>query len=405
MITANDRFDVAVVGGGPAGATAARHLAQQGYEVLLLDRPGRIKPCGGAIPPRAVQDFDIPAEMICATVGAARMVSPSDQHVDMPIQDGYVGMVDREFFDEWLRERAAADGADWRHGTFKELSEEDGEVLLTYAEGRGGPGTTARQVRARIVIGTDGARSAVGRQAVPGASEIPHVAAYHEIIEAPKASDDRFHPERADVYYQGAISPDFYGWIFPHGGTVSIGAGSAVKGFSLRSAVAQLRQDAGLDQVRTLRREGAPIPMHPLKRWDNGRNVVLAGDAAGTVAPASGEGIYYAMVSGQRAAEAAEQALHSGNGAALANAEKVFSQEHGQVFRVLGVMQRFWYRNDNRRERFVRICADPDVQALTWDAYMNKRLVRARPLAHLRIFFKNIAHLTGLARSPAPHQT
>jgi geranylgeranyl reductase len=66
------------------------------------------------------------------------------------------------------------------------------------------------------------------------------------------------------------------------------------------------------------------------------------------------------------------------------------------VFWILGMMQRFWYANDDRRERFVSICRDRDVQQLTWDAYMNKELVRARPAAHVRIFFKNIAHLTGL---------
>jgi geranylgeranyl reductase len=60
-------------------------------------------------------------------------------------------------------------------------------------------------------------------------------------------------------------------------------------------------------------------------------------------------------------------------------------------------MQKFWYSNDNRRERFVAICRDVDVQRLTFDAYMQKKLVRAKPLAHARIFFKNLAHLTGLA--------
>jgi geranylgeranyl reductase len=62
------------------------------------------------------------------------------------------------------------------------------------------------------------------------------------------------------------------------------------------------------------------------------------------------------------------------------------------------MMQRFWYSSDRRRERFVAICEDPDVQYLTWQAYMHKKLVRARPLAHVRIFFKDLAHLLG---SPA----
>ena len=78
----------------------------QGRSVLLLDRAGRIKPCGGAIPPRLIRDFEIPDELLVARVTSARMVSPSDRAVDMPIDGGFVGMVDRDVFDEWLRERA-----------------------------------------------------------------------------------------------------------------------------------------------------------------------------------------------------------------------------------------------------------------------------------------------------------
>jgi geranylgeranyl reductase len=65
------------------------------------------------------------------------------------------------------------------------------------------------------------------------------------------------------------------------------------------------------------------------------------------------------------------------------------------------MMQYFWYKSDKRRERFVHICADKDVQHLTWQAYMNKRLVRAKPGAHLRIFIKDTAHLLGLAKVAA----
>jgi geranylgeranyl reductase len=114
-------YDVVVVGGGPSGATAAADLARKGRSVLLIDRAGRIKPCGGAVPPALIREFEIPDALLVAHVTSARMVSPSNQEVDMPIEDGYVGMVDRDVFDEWLRERARACGAERVTGTFDRI--------------------------------------------------------------------------------------------------------------------------------------------------------------------------------------------------------------------------------------------------------------------------------------------
>ena len=397
MLAISEIFDVVVVGGGPSGATAARDLASLGRKVLLLDRAGRIKPCGGAIPPRLIRDFDIPDHLLVAKVNSARMVSPSDQQVDMPIDGGFVGMVDREVFDEWLRERAVQAGARRRTGLFKRFEHDESGRTIVYYEERGADGgTTERAVRTRALIGADGALSAVARQCLPGADRLPYVFAYHEIVRSPR-QEASFDGTRCDVYYRGTVSPDFYGWVFPHGDTVSVGTGSARKGFSLRDSVGGLRDAAGLGSVETIRREGAPIPLHPLPRWDDGHSVLLAGDAAGVVAPASGEGIYYAMIGGRLSAEAVDQFLETGDVKALRTARKRFMKMHGLVFWILGVMQWYWYSNDRRRERFVSICRDRDVQKLTWDAYMNKELVRAKPVAHVRIFFKNLAHMAGLA--------
>jgi len=394
----DDAFDVVVIGGGPSGATAATELARRGRRVALVDRAGRIKPCGGAIPTALIEEFAIPDSLLVARATSARMVAPSRREVGMPISQGFVGMVDREHFDEWLRDRARVAGAERITASFDRVERApDGDHWSLRVHVHDGAGAT-RVLKARSMIGADGARSRVAQQCVPGWDKTRYVFAYHEIVATPTAAPDH-DGKRCDVHYRGEISPDFYGWVFPHGATTSVGSGTAKQGFSVRRAVDTLRRDTGLADAATIRREGAPIPMRPLDCWDNGRDVVLAGDAAGVVAPASGEGIYYAMAGGRFAGDAIEQFLSTGNARCLAQARRQFMKRHGRVFWVLGIMQRFWYSSDKRRERFVKICADKDVQELTWQSYLHKRLVRKKPMAHVRIFFKDLAHLFGVART------
>ena len=367
MIDHEEIFDFVVVGGGPAGATAADDLASRGRKVALLDRSGRIKPCGGAIPPRLIRDFAIPSHLLKARVRLATMISPKGQSVDMPIDGGgFVGMVDRDSFDEWLRDRAAKSGATRFVGRYEKITRNgDGVVRVHFAPKAGAP---EQILKTRFVIGADGANSTVGRQEVPGATRGRFVFAYHEIIATPVDEAKQSGESRCEIHYRGTLSPDFYAWIFPHGDTMSVGSGSAKKGFSLKTSVGSLRSLTGLQDAKTIRREGAPIPMKPLRRWDNGRDVVLAGRRGGRCRPgfrrrdllrdarwAAGGG------GGREGARDRRRTRRCGWRA------RAFMREHGRVFWVLGMMQYFWYSNDKRRERFVSICRDPDVQRLTWE--------------------------------------
>ena len=125
---------------------------------------------------------------------------------------------------------------------------------------------------------------------------------------------------------------------------------------------------------------------------------MLVGDAAGVVAPSSGEGIYYAMLSGKLAARALTKCVHEKNPDYLKEPRKEFLKLHGKVFFILGLLQSFWYRNDQLRERFVKICEDEDVQYLTFESYMRKEIVKRKRKEKLKIFFKDLAHLFGFAK-------
>jgi geranylgeranyl diphosphate/geranylgeranyl-bacteriochlorophyllide a reductase len=383
-------FDIVVVGGGPAGATAACDLAKAGKRVALLDKAGRIKPCGGAVPPKLLQDFDVPAGLLVHSVTSANIVSPKGRKVNMPVHGSYVGMVDRETFDPWLRKRAQASSAVVFNAVFDRIERVSSDTLVHAHTSTGQP----LLLKTRLVIGADGALSKLAQQEIKGRQKSAVVMAYHEIVKSAASG-----AKHCDVIYDSQYSDDFYAWVFPHGETTSIGVGTARKTDSLKDVICKLRQAIGAAADETVRCEGAPLPLKPLPCWDNGHDVVLAGDAAGAVAPASGEGIYYAMLTGRFAAEAALKTLATGDARHLATARKRFMRKHGLLFAILGFMQAYWYKTDQRRERFVAICADRDVQRLVWEGYTQKRLVFFHPIAHARIILKDMAHMLGWVRT------
>nr|NDG61443.1 FAD-binding protein [Betaproteobacteria bacterium] len=182
-------FDVIVLGGGPSGATAAHDLASRGYRVALLDREGRIKPCGGAIPPKLLREFNIPADVMVCKVRGARIVSPKNQVVGMPIEDGFVGMVDRADFDPWLRARAESAGARRFHGSFSHVERHpnsQGDLISLFYRSKFDQSLSV--LRARYLIGADGAKSQLAQKEIERSNEGQYVFAYHEILEAPQGN-------------------------------------------------------------------------------------------------------------------------------------------------------------------------------------------------------------------------
>ncbi len=145
-------------------------LRARGVNVAFLDRACRIKPCGGAIPPRLIEDFSIPDDQLVAHIHTARMISSTQRAVDIHVGGGFVGMVDREKFDEFLRVRAVQNGATRLAGTYLRLERDRDGTHVVYCDKASGQ---EMRLGAKLVIGADGARSNVAKTEVPGGDKIP----------------------------------------------------------------------------------------------------------------------------------------------------------------------------------------------------------------------------------------
>lgn len=403
---------VAVVGGGPAGSSAAETLAKAGIETYLFERKlDNAKPCGGAIPLCMVGEFELPPEIIDRRVRKMKMISPSNIEVNIGSTlkpDEYIGMCRREVLDGFMRDRAVKLGANLINGTVHKLeipSSGKTPYTLHYADhSDGSVAGVAKTLQVDLVIGADGANSRIAKAIDAG--DYNYAIAFQERIRLPEDKMD-YYQDLAEMYVGDDVSPDFYAWVFPKYDHVAVGTGTMrVNQARIKELQAGIRARAAkrLEGGQIIKVEAHPIPEHPRPRRVVGR-VALVGDAAGTVTKSSGEGIYFAAKSARMCAETIVEFSNKGqrvpNEADLKQYLKRWDRQYGATYLVLDLLQRVFYRSDATREAFVEMCEDIDVQKLTFDSYLYKTVVPANPLTQLKITAKTIGSLLrGSALAP-----
>jgi geranylgeranyl reductase len=403
---------VAVVGSGPAGSSAAETLAKAGIETYLIERKlDNAKPCGGAIPLCMVGEFDLPPEIIDRRVRKMKMISPSNIEVNIGStlkEDEYIGMCRREVLDGFLRNRAAQLGAKLINGTVHGLeipSSSTAPYTLHYADHSDGSlEGVSKTLQVDLVIGADGANSRVAKAIDAG--DYNYAIAFQERIRLPE-DKMAYYEELAEMYVGDDVSPDFYAWVFPKYDHVAVGTGTMkVNKALIKHLQAGIRARASkrLEGGEIIKVEAHPIPEHPRPRRVVGR-VALVGDAAGYVTKSSGEGIYFAAKSGRMCAETIVEFSNQGERVPTESDLKVYlkrwDRKYGATYKVLDILQTVFYRSDATREAFVEMCADIDVQKLTFDSYLYKTVVPANPLVQLKITAKTIGSLLrGSALAP-----
>jgi geranylgeranyl reductase len=349
-----------------------------------------------------VSEFDLPEEIIDRKVRKMKMISPSNYEVDIALakENEYIGMCRREILDAFLRNRARQKGAELINGKVMHLEiPQNGRdpYILHYSDFSDGSNRgVPRSLAVDLVIGADGFHSKVA-EAI-GAGDYNYALAFQERIRLP---DDKmaYYEERAEMYVGDDVSPDFYAWVFPKCDHVAVGTGT------MKANQAQIQKlQAGIraraaERIRggqVIKVEAHPIPEHPRPRRVVGR-AALVGDAAGYVTKSSGEGIYFAAKSGRMCAETIVETSEGGKRIPSEEDLKLYlkrwDRQYGLTYKVLDILQRVFYRSNATREAFVEMCADRDVQRMTFDSYLYKTVVPMNPWVQFKITVKTLGSL------------
>merc|ERR1712010_35932 len=240
------------------------------------------------------------------------------------------------------------------------------------------------------------------------AGDYNYAVAIQERIKLPE-EEMKYYEDRAEMYVGTDVSPDFYGWVFPKHGHVAAGTGTMKQnGGLIKSLQIGVRERAKKRLVNgeVIKVEAHPIPEHPRPRRVVGR-MALVGDAAGYVTKSSGEGIYFAAKSGRMAAEAIVEISKSGTVVPTEKQIKStylkrWDRKYGATYTVLDILQKIFYRNDSAREAFVEMCGDKDVQKLTFDSYLYKKVVLMNPWQQIKLTLRTFGSLVrGTALAPS----
>ena len=287
----SSKYDVIIVGGGPAGSTAAFYLGQAGANVLIVEKEKlpRYKTCGGAVSAGVLRQFPFSFDPVIESKVNAISYGWGNEVVTIPLPHSPLRMVMRADFDAHLLRHVQAEVRDGV--AVKTVEEEKNRIIVTTRSGE--------RIMANYLVAADGANS-ITAHALGLRSQRILAGAIEVEAHVPTEIQARFAGNPMLIFGDLDIG---YLWIFPKSDHLSVGIGALhPKPGELQSVLTRVMKRYGI--LLDGDHHGHPLPIYARREQINTARTFLAGDAAGFVDPFTGEGIRFAIKSGRMAAEA-----------------------------------------------------------------------------------------------------
>ena len=352
---------VLIVGGGPAGATAARFLAEAGIHVILLERNCSFtKPCGGGLSLSAFNEFGISRTIIKKEINRIRIISPKGESLDIDLIGHSLTIIERSEFDNTLRNRAEEKGAKVIEGEFLNLTHDTNyrvEAII---------GEALCEIVSEYIIAADGVNSKV-RKAI-GLKPCQTIFAAYETIK-------EMQTETCEFWFGSSHAPYSYSWVFPAVEGISIGTGSFEPGI-ISTLLEKFKNRKGIVPEGKKRIYRIPVWTGDLY---NKNKILFAGDAAGHVLPLTYEGIYYAMKAGEFAAKAILEEK-------VDNYKKIWKDRFQKRFTLMDKLRKYFLKDDASAEKLVALHRRHEVQQASLRLWLSKDSSKESLMSYIRLF-------------------
>jgi digeranylgeranylglycerophospholipid reductase len=328
-------YDCCVVGGGPVGAVAARSAAQQGAQVLLLEKgaaPTYADRCTGIVSPRCIEEAGLDEGVVLRKIRGGIIHAPNDRSVCIKAADTRAVVIDRRLFNLRLLEQAQEAGAEFAPQSLAVGLADEAAIIErngdTYRAG------------AKVIIGADGPKSHVAAWA-----KLPPPGELLVGLQA-MARYEPEHPDLIEVFVDHELAPGFFAWVVPaEEGVGRVGLAT----YQMEKAASLLKRFLEKLNLKPLKINAGLIPIGPraqtVSEW-----VMVVGDAAAQAKPTSGGGLYTGIVAAKIAGQvAAEHALVLDDSNGLTPYEKRWREQLDRELS-LGMALRRLFRNLHNRE-------------------------------------------------------